>query len=276
MRPPLVTRPDRHILYEAAVQDIDFDLRFFGRIYRRLRGRPFTNLREDFCGTARLACEWVRRGKERRAMGVDLNGATLEWSRRHHLPRIGAAAERLLLVQGDVRTVRGMPADVIAALNCSYWVFKRRRELVDYFRRARTHLRPQGLFILDVFGGDDAMNAHIESRRVRGARSYAGERVPAFRYTWEQKNFNPVDHHLLCHIHFELDGGRRFRRAFTYDWRMWTLPELDEALREAGFVDVQVYVQAWDDERHEPTNFYRRRGGFENQQSWIAMVVGVK
>jgi len=276
MRPPLVTRPDRHVLYEAAVQDPDFDLGFFQRVYRRLRGRPFTHLREDFCGTARLACEWVRRGRERRAMGVDLSGATLEWSRRHHLPRIGAAAQRLQLVQGDVREVSGMPADVVAALNCSYWVFKRRRDLVGYFRRARAHLRPKGLMFLDSFGGDGAMNALSESRRVRGGRTYAGERVPPFRYTWEQKSFNPIDHHLLCYIHFEVDGGRRFRRAFTYDWRLWSLPEIDEALREAGFVDVLVYVQAWDDERHQPTNIYQRRGGFENQQTWLAFIVAVK
>jgi len=30
-------------------------------------------------------------------------------------------------------------------------------------------------------------------------------------------------------------------RAFSYYWRMWTLPELQELLQEAGFVKVTVY-----------------------------------
>ena len=273
---PFVAHPDHHVLYEAAVQDVDFDLGFFQRIYRRLRGRRFTHLREDFCGTARLACEWVRRGSDRVASAVDLNAATLDWSRRNHLPWIGGAAARLRLVRGDVRGASGPPADVVAALNCSYWVFKRRAELVDYFRHARRHLRPRGLLFLDSFGGEGAMKALIESRRVRGARTYAGERVPPFTYIWEQKSFNPVDHHLLSHIHFRLESGRQIRRAFTYDWRLWTLPEIDEALRAAGFADVHVYVQAWDEDRNQPLNIYRRRGRFENQEAWLAYIVGVR
>jgi len=273
---PTLRKPDRHFLYEAAVQDVDFDLGFFQRIYRRRHGRPFRWLREDFCGTARLACEWVARGTDRHAIAVDLNAETLAWSRRMHLPWIGDAAKRLKLIRADVRLVKGPRVDVTAALNCSYWVFKRRRELLGYFRCARRGLRSGGMLFLDSFGGEDAMRALVESRRVRGARAYSGERVPPFTYTWEQKSFNPVDHHLLSCIHFRLDDGRMFRRAFTYDWRMWTLPEIQETLREAGFAHVHVYVQAWDDQRHQPLNIYRRRGRFENQEAWLAYIVGVK
>ena len=276
MPPPTVRHPDRHVLYEAAVQDIDFDLGFFQRVYRGLRGRPFTHLREDFCGTARLACEWVRRGRDRHAIGVDLNDATLAWARRNHVAFIGSAAQRLRLVRSDVRRAGGPRSDVVAALNCSYWVFKQRAALVNYFRRARQRLRPGGLLFLDSFGGEGAMKALTETRRVRGARTYAGERVPPFTYVWEQKSFNPVDHHLLSRIHFRVDEGRQIRNAFTYDWRLWTLPEITEAVREAGFADAQVYVQAWDDALHQPLNIYRRRGRFENQEAWLAYIVGVK
>ena len=51
---------------------------------------------------------------------------------------------------------------------------------------------------------------------------------------------------------------------------MWSIPEIAEALREAGFVDVQVHVQSW------PLGVYRRRARFENQEGWLAYVVGVK
>jgi hypothetical protein len=155
-------------------------------------------------------------------------------------------------------------------------VFKERRLLVDYFRRAYQALRPRGLMILDSFGGDGAMRALVERRRVRGMKTYAGARVPPFTYVWEQKSFNPVDHGFRAAIHFELDDGRVLKNAFTYDWRLWSLPEMDDALREAGFANVQVHVQAWDDQRNQPINIYRRRGSFENQEAWLAYIVAVK
>jgi SAM-dependent methyltransferase len=269
-------RPDRYELYEAAVQDVDFDLGLFRRVYRRLRGTGFTRLREDFCGTARLAATWVERGRDRRAWAVDLNPRPLAWARRNHVPAIGDAARRLRLLRADVNQVRTPRVDVVAALNCSYWVFKRRAQLLRYFRRVRRSLAPGGLLFLDAFGGEGAMRALIESRRMRGSRNHAGGRVPPFTYVWEQKSFNPLDHHLRAAIHFRLGDGQTLRNAFTYDWRMWGLPELDEGLREAGFADVHVYVQAWDDERNQPLNIYRRRGRFENQEAWLAYIVGVR
>lgn len=267
---------DRHALYEAAVQDVDFDLRFFQRIYRQLRGRPFRLLREDFCGTARLACEWVRRRSNRHAWAVDLDGRTLAWARKHHLRYLGDAAERVTLVHADVRRSRVPQVDVIAALNCSYWVFHRRSELLDYFRRARRGLRPGGLLVLDSFGGEGCMRALTERRRVRGRRTYAGERVAPFTYTWEQRSYNPVDHHLVAYIHFAPDGHRAMRRAFKYDWRLWTLPEIRELLLEAGFHDALVYVQGWDEDKNQPLSIFRRRGRFENQEAWLACLVGVR
>ena len=130
-------RPDRYRLYEAAVQDVDFDLDFFRNVYRRLRGKNFDRLREDFCGTARLACTWVERRRSHHAWAIDLSPTPLAWARAHHLPSMGAAARRLRLLRGDVRRVRTPRVDVIAALNCSYWVFKLRPQLLDYFRRTR-------------------------------------------------------------------------------------------------------------------------------------------
>ena len=152
---------DRHVLYEAAVQDVDFDLVFFQRIYRQLRGGAFRLLREDFCGTARLSCEWVRRRPERRAWAVDLSGSTLAWMRKHHLRYLGPAAERVTLLHSDVRSSKAPPVDVVVALNCSYWVFHSRAEVVDYFSRVRRGLRPGGLFMVDSFGGVSPVTRNV-------------------------------------------------------------------------------------------------------------------
>ena len=74
---------DRHLLYSASVQSVDADLDFFQRIYKRKRKKPFRLLREDFCGTAILACDWVRRnlaGIVEAAAGR--SGTDSRWGRR--------------------------------------------------------------------------------------------------------------------------------------------------------------------------------------------------
>ncbi len=270
------TTIDRLLLYGPAVQHVEHDLDALEHIYRRLNGRAPVLLREDFCGTAALACEWVRRAPGRRAWGVDLHGATLAWARRRRLPALGPAAGRLTLLHSDARRVTRPPVDLVMALNFSYWVFHRRAELLAYFRAAWGSLARGGLLCLDAFGGTEAMQELVESRHVPSSRGPGGERVPAFRYIWEQAAFNPVEHRLRCHIHFRMRDGREMRRAFSYDWRMWTLPEIRELLAEAGFRDSIVYLQDWDDENHEALGSYSRRRRFENQMSWLAYVVGVK
>jgi SAM-dependent methyltransferase len=266
---------DRHFFYSPAVQHVEHDLPALGRIFRRHNGRAPLRLREDFCGTAAAACEWVRRGPRHRAWGVDLDAATLAWARRHRLPALGHAAKRLALIRGDVRRVVTPRVDMVLALNFSYWVFHSREALRGYFRAARRSLARGGLLVLDIFGGTDSGRVIIDRRHVFASRGPGGERVPPFRYEWEQSYFNPVDHRLRCHITFHLKDGRVMRRAFSYDWRLWTLPEIRELLAEAGFRDSIVYVQDWDDEAHEALGSYSARRRFENQLTWLAFVVGI-
>ena len=270
------TRPDRHVLYEAAVQGADYDLDFMERVYRRLNGRAFVRFREDFCGTALVAAAWALRRPENRAWGVDLDRATLEWARRHRLARMRDAASRVKLLRRDVRTVEAPAVDVVAAYNYSYWVFHRRRDLLAYFRAVRRSLRPGGLFFLTAFGGSEAQGTLTERKRVTTSYSADGERVPPFTYVWEQQRFNVVDHRLRCHIHFQLRDGTTIRRAFSYDWRLWTLPEVSDALAEAGFRRSMAYVEGWDDKRNRPDDVLRVRRHFPNQESWLAVVVGVR
>lgn len=248
---------------------------FFQRVYRSLRGKPFRLLREDFCGTAALACAFVARDPANRAWGVDLDGKTLEWARRHRLARLREVAERVRLERRDVRHASHPKVDVVVAFNFSYWVFKRREDLRDYFRAVRRSLRPGGVFFANAFGGTEAMAPLVEKRRIAATQTVKGERLAGFTYTWEHKAFNPVTHDFLCYIHFKLADGTELRRAFRYDWRFWTLPEIREVMAEAGFARSDVYVEGWDETRHKPDEVYRRRKKFDNQDSWLAVVVGV-
>lgn len=197
----------------------------------------------------------------------------LAWARARRMPRLGEAARRVRLLSRDVRRA-GPRVDAVVALNFSYWVLRKREGLLRYFRAARRSLRPGGVLVLNAFGGTEAMGTLTERRRLPASRSAEGEAVPPFTYVWEQSSFNPVDHDLRCAIHFELSPRRVLRRAFTYHWRLWTLPEIREVLAEAGFRDAAVYVEDWDERRNRPGDVYRRRVRFENQEGWLAYVVG--
>lgn len=256
---------DRHQLYQAAVQAPDFEVAFFQRLFRRATGQPARLLREDFCGTAALACAWVRQGRAQRALGVDIDPAVLAWAEAHNLPALSEEQRRrLTLVQADVLAVRAPQADLLAALNFSYSVLQTRALLGAYLKNARRSLRPGGLLLLDAWGGSLTQKQHIDRKRIGGG----------WTYLWEQADFDPISHRTLCHIHFEHSGGRRLNKAFTYDWRLWTLPELRELMAEAGFQDLQVLWEGTDRARNRGNGVFRRVEKAPADPSWVCYLTG--
>jgi SAM-dependent methyltransferase len=258
----MAEKADIHDLYEKAVQAVDVEADFLRDTYRALRGREPQSLREDFCGTASLCCEWVRRGPRRHAIGVDIDADVLDWGRRNRVGRLPETARaRVKLLNDDVRTVKTDPVDVVGAFNFSYFCFKTRDEMRGYFERVRAALKPDGLFFLDAFGGPEASDITKERTKLNG-----------FTYVWEQAEFEPVTGRILCHIHFNFPDGSKIKRAFTYDWRLWTLPELRELLAEAGFKKVRVYWEGDDGEGGGNGEFKEHATGVADW-AWIAYLI---
>ncbi|MEW6741571.1 MAG: class I SAM-dependent methyltransferase [Planctomycetota bacterium] len=252
---------DRFKLYEQAVQDVEADVQFLDRTFRKTRGRPPLSLREDFCGTAQLCSCWVKSHRERTAIGVDLDGGTLAWARQHNLGPLGSRSHYVSLVQDDVRRVRRPKVDILCAFNFSYFIFTERRDMLAYFRTARQSLAQDGLFVLDLYGGPDAQSVGKESTSLG-----------RFTYVWDQATFNPIDHQATCHIHFRFRDGSSLRRAFSYHWRLWSLPEIQDLLREAGFTTIDVYWEGTDG-RGGGNGIFRKTRRTENCDAWIAYVV---
>ena len=96
--------------------------------------------------------------------------------------------------------------------------------------------------------------------------------VEDFTYVWQQAEYNPITHETLCYIHFKFDDGSKIERAFTYDWRLWTIAELRELLYEVGFTTVRVYWEATGKDG-EGTGEYRATEKEENQESWLVYIV---
>lgn len=264
---------DKHYLYEAAVQSVDHSMDFMTKTYRRLRGRQAETLREDFCGTAALAAAWAQSRDGRRAVGVDWDAATLAWARKHTLAPLSASTrERVHLVKGDVLQTRTEPMDVVCAFNFSYFIFKERPALKRYLENVRANLKPDGLFVCDIYGGSGAFGPLTEKRQVSARKHADGTRIPGFKYIWKQESFNAATGEVRCRIDFKLKGGVALKRAFTYDWRLWTAPEMRDVLADAGFGLRKVYTHGWGEDG-ESDDRYRARERFENEEGWLAYLV---
>ncbi|MEM7393040.1 MAG: class I SAM-dependent methyltransferase, partial [Verrucomicrobiota bacterium] len=140
---------DKHILYEASVQAVEPNMVFVNSVYRKKRRRRPHLLREDFCGTANLACAWVRSSSKNEAWGIDLDGPTLDWGRKRHVAQLEEKAKRLHLIQDDVLAAKAPKVDIVVAFNFSYWIFKERKTLLKYFKGVRRGLKDDGMVVLD-------------------------------------------------------------------------------------------------------------------------------
>lgn len=262
-------RADRHELYQKAVQDPDTEIPLMLERFRELRKREPLSFREDFCGTAYLSTAWCKGSPERVALGVDLCQETLAWGRLHNVEAAGAeVAARISLLHANVLEVDEPRVDITCAFNFSYNVFKDRDALRAYFEAAHRGLKQDGILVMDVYGGTESMDELEEERDVNDD----------FSFIWQQKRFNPITHDIECYIHFEFADGSRMKKAFQYDWRLWTLPELRELLLEAGFSRVRVYWEEFedtddDDEYLEATGRYVEVDEVENQESWVSYII---
>ncbi len=254
---------DPHYLYQESVQDTESEIDFIEETWAALRERPAEILREDFCGTANTACEWVRRDPSHRAIGIDVDPGVLEWGRLNNVAQLDEEQQsRIELLQEDVVTAEPELADIILAMNFSYWLFNTRAQMLRYFRNVYEGLEDDGLFFLDAYGGYDAPRELEEERECEG-----------FVYVWEQASFNPIDSMMNCRIHYRFPDGSRIDNAFSYRWRLWTLPELRELLLEAGFSEVTVYWEGTDEELNEGNGIYEPAETGDADPGWVCYIV---
>ena len=75
----MAEKADKYKCYLKSVQSPEHEVEFFDQAFKDEFRRKPTTLREDFCGTFSVCCEWVKLGKQRTAIGVDLDPEPLPW-----------------------------------------------------------------------------------------------------------------------------------------------------------------------------------------------------
>ncbi len=258
---------DKYLLYQKSVQSVDVDVDFLLDTYVAIRGKKPRHLREDFCGTAMLAAEWVSRGESMTAEGFDIDPEPLAWGKKNNIEPLGEAASRVVLHQKDIREEGLKAPDIRTAPNFSYQCLQTRKEMLQYFTLARESLAEDGLFVLDLFGGPDAMMEMEEKTKLKldGMK---------FTYVWDQAEYHPASGEYRGAIHFRFPDGSALENAFTYEWRFWFITELKDILYEAGFSYVGTYFEGEDDEDSDEGNgVFEEDDRGDNCMAWIAYLV---
>lgn len=255
---------DKYELYRKAVQSAENDVQFIRDTYVELKGKQPRVFREDFCGTFALSNEWIKLNPRHESIGIDLDPEPMAYGRQHYLTQLKPEQQRRMkLIEGNVLDPNLPKADIVAAMNFSYFCFKQRDLLKKYFANVYRTLGKDGIFLVDLFGGSQCYDAIEDTIKHEG-----------FTYYWDQTNFDPVTNEALFHIHFRVKG-QKIERVFTYDWRLWTIPELRDIMAEVGFRKSHVYWEGTAADGSGDGNFTRVDHG-EACQSWIAYVVAEK
>ncbi len=250
--------------YERAVQTPDTEVDFIRTWFKKLHGRYPLTLREDFCGTGAISCTWVKRSKEAEAWGVDLDPEPIEMGQQRHWSLLKPEAQkRMQYIQGNVLDKHPFVTDVVCAFNFSYFIFKNRPQLLNYFKKVRQGLGKQGMFFMDLFGGPESQKMVTDRRKMKG-----------LTYYWECQSFNPITAECTFAIHFRDAKGKKHENVFTYDWRLWTIAELRELLQEAGFNKTMVFWEG-DDNEGGGNGIYLPTEIGENCDAWVAYIAAL-
>lgn len=254
----------KYFYYRESVQSPGEDVKFFTKVYKSFYKKAPLTLREDFCGTFSISVAWVKAGKERKAIAVDEDKKPLNYGKTHYLSCLDESQKkRLTVLQKNVLSLSLPGADIISVSNFSYYVFKERKKLLEYFKKVRKKIKKSGLFIIDAFGGSDTDGPNEEAVEEKG-----------FTYYWDQEDFDPITNQAKFYIHFKRKGERKRIKQFTYDWRMWSLPELRDILTDAGFSKVHSYWEM-SDKRGNGTGVFRKQTSGEPCDSWVAYLVAL-
>ncbi|MEM8935252.1 MAG: class I SAM-dependent methyltransferase [Pseudomonadota bacterium] len=266
----MAEKADKFVCYQKSVQSPDADVEFFEQAYKEVYGANPYSLREDFCGTFAVCCEWVKSNRNRTAIGVDLCADTLQWGRENNLTQLTPTQQkRVDVLEKDARALLPTKFDIVAAQNFSFWLFKTRAEVIEYFKAARSNLKNEGVLIMDMMGGYESfIENRTEKRKIKKGKN-------GFSYHWEQVSFNPVTSFASYYIHFQFADGSKMKRAFEYEWRFWSIPEVREMLAEAGFAKSLVYWEL-EDENGDDTGEWAAAETAPSHPGWLCYIVGVK
>ena len=257
---------DKYYYYEKSVQNPENEISFFNEKFEELRGTEPKTLREDFCGTGAITCSWVKQGSDYKSWGIDLDPEPVEYGKANHLASLSEEEQsRVTYLLENVLNATTPKVDICFAFNFSYFIFKKRKELLEYFKAARETLNDGGVFFIDLFGGPDSQTVMTDTIQHEG-----------FKYFWECQMFNPMTNNCRFAIHFKRKGEQKRKDVFVYEWRMWFMSELRDLLEEAGFTKTVAYWEEDDEDDDGGSGEFYATDEAENCDAWVTYIAALK
>ena len=258
--------PSKYYLYEKSVQSPNWQVEYLPQFHEWLTKRKPYSFREDFCGSGKIACEWVRQGKKFEATGLDLDPEPLEYAKTVNQSALSEAEQkRVHFLRQDVLIPSRKKFDMIGAFNFSFYDFHDRKTLLKYAKSAYKSLNKKGSFFLELAGGPDFLVPSSE------AKTFPLPGYGKIKKIWEQHAYDPITHVSDYAIHFQLKDGTWLNDAFQYHWRIWSIREVRDILEEAGFQKTAVI---WDATLHDDDFDFAENA--VAKPFWVAYVVGAK
>ena len=256
----------KYLFYELSVQSPNWQVDYLPQFHTWLTGKTPTLMREDFCGSGKISCEWVKKSKKNHAVGLDIDPEVLNYAEEKNRASLSEEQKkRVKFLKQNVLKPTIQKFDMIGAYNFSFFIFHERKELLRYARAAFLSLKSKGTLFLEVAGGPGFIETHRETKNLN---------IPGhgkIQQVWEQHQYDPITAVNDYSIHFKLPNGQWLNDAFTYHWRIWGIRDLREILTEAGFKKTIVL---W--EHSDGKDEYLPSENAEHADSWIAYVIGVK
>lgn len=256
-----LTLKQKYDYYEKSVQNAENEVEFMQDAYKEIYKKNAVIMREDFCGTGAISCEWVKQNNRALAFGIDLDPEPIEIGKERHYSKLTKGQKtRMEYRLENVLKTKAPKADIVCAFNFSYFIFHERKQLLDYFKSVRQTLNKEGIFYLDIFGGPESQKIVTDTKKFKN-----------HTYYWDCQKFNPITHRCLFAIHFRDAKGKKHSNVFTYDWRFWLMPEIRDILKDAGFSTIKTY---WEGENKDGSGngiFTAVEDG-ENCDAWVAYI----
>ena len=255
---------DKYFYYKKSVQSPEEDIQFFKKTFKYFFKQPAHIFREDFCGTFYLAYHWIKDHSKNKAVAIDSAKEPIKYGTKHHISKLSPSQQnRLKILNNNVLEDNLPKANIISVSNFSYFALKERRLMLKYFQNVLKALFKKGLFIIDVVGGPDCELLSEEEIKHKN-----------FNYYWDQDDFNPINRTGKYYIHFKRKGEKKRTKEFSYDWRLWSLPELKDILTEAGFSKVHVYWEGTN-KKGEGNGIFKKATKGDVCSTWIAYLVSL-